>query len=81
MFIDAQDDPDSPGPSSGTRLDPLIRPDLAFVAERHAAKAARKERKAELEESVRVALAELAELGSSDSSSSASGQPRREYKN
>ena len=81
MFIDAQDDPDGPGPSSGPRLDPLMRPDLALVAERHAAKAARKERKAELEESVRRALAEIAELGSSDSSSSASGQPRREYKN
>ena len=79
MFIDTEDDPNAPGPSCGPRLDPgqVIRPDLALVAERHAAKAAKK---AELEATVRRALAELAELGSSDSSS-ASGQSRREYKN
>ena len=81
MFIDTQDDPNAPGPSSGPHLDLMMRPDLALVAERHAAKASRKGRKAELEETVRLALAEIAELGSSNSISSASGQSTREYKN
>ena len=79
MFIDAEDDPNAPGPSSGPPVHPgsVVRPDVADVAERHAAKARRRE----LKEKVRLLQAELAALPGCDTSTSGNGQPRREYQN